>query len=214
VRLINQPILLMKNILFAILIIMLVGCNNNNKTESSGFSFKGLFTESDSLKVVKKDLYYSKLSAKYADFNAVQGWFLSRPKEVFGQKGQYYKMLSSEITDGNSISHKNLADISERGTYLYLFVTDDAYYIFDLFVDGMLVTCRSVRRISSGFGKEPVYDLKFDVKGNLLEEIYQAEVSQDLYESDDKLYFEFSQKGENIDVKNVISLGDEKDFDE
>jgi hypothetical protein len=175
-------------------------------------STKGMFVDSDSVINARKITYFDYQKNNYPEYQSVQKWFESNPKELLNLKGDYYKMLKATITDGPSISYKDLIGLTEAQTYEYLFVTDDAYYIYDLSCKKNVVEVKGSRRIQKGYGKEPMHDLIFDSKMNLVKEVFQGEVTQDLFTKNGHLYFKFEKEVNDSFVKNTIDLGTERNF--
>lgn len=173
---------------------------------------KEIFVESDSVIKVRKQNYYADLNKKYPDFKNVQNWFDSKPKQLLDMKGEVYKMIKSAINNNETISYTDLTSEGQQGTYKYLFVNDDAYYIYDLAVTNNKVEYRGVRRIKKGYRKEPMHDLIFDATGNLKQEVFQGEVTQDLYTKDGHIFFEFEKDLEEGSVINTVDLGVERKF--
>ena len=173
---------------------------------------KEYFVDSDSAVNIRKYNYYNDLIKTYPDFKVVQNWFLSKPKQLQNMNGELYKMVKSAINNNETISYTNLAIEGPKGTYKYLFITNDAFYIYDLLVINGSVNYKGVRRIKKGFRKEPMHDLIFDLSGNLNQEIFQGEVKQDLYIKDGHVYFEFEKDQEEGSVINTVDLGKERNF--
>lgn len=202
--------------------VILISCNEAKKEEikkeKPGFisvkwkQTKEIFVESDSTLKAREEKYYSDLEKQFPEYLSVKKWFLSKPKVLLGEKGDFYKMIKNEIDNNNTITHNDISKKSEYNTYKYLFVSENAYYIYDLEVIGEKCIYKGVRRIKKGFGKQPVHDLLFDEKLNLKKEVFHGKVSQDLYTKDDILYFEFNKKTQDQTVKNSIYLGKEKNF--
>ncbi|MBU2060318.1 MAG: hypothetical protein KKH44_00515 [Bacteroidetes bacterium] len=175
-------------------------------------STKDVFVDSDSLIYARKTAYFASQRKKYPEYASIQKWFESNPKQLLGLKGDYYKMLKGAINDEGTITHKDLTSKSEFGTYKYLYVTEDAYFIYDLTSDNNKVQYKSVRRIQKGFGKEPMHDLIFDKNLDLEKEMFQGEVKQDLFTKKDHLFFEYKKKVNGNEVINTIDLGTEQNF--
>lgn len=200
-----------------------IACNDEKKkeevkNEQPGYisvkwkQTKEIFVESDSILKIREKKYYADLEKTYPEYKAVKKWFTSKPKVMLGETGDFYKMIKNEIDNNNTITHNDISGKSEYDTYKYLFVSENAYYIYDLEVAETLCRYKGVRRIKKGFGTQPVHDLVFDEKFNLSKEVYHGEVSQDLYTKDQKLYFEFKKKTKDQNVKNTVYLGTEKRF--
>lgn len=173
---------------------------------------KDFFVDSDSVVNIRKHNYYNNLFKSYPDFKVVQNWFLSKPKQLLNMNGDLYKMINSSINNNETISYTNLAIKGPQGTYKYLFVTNEAFYIYDLLVKNNSVTYKGLRRIKKGYRNEPMHDLIFDSSGNLKQEIYQGEVKQDLFTKNGHVYFEFEKSTQDGSVINTIDLGKERNF--
>ncbi|NRT14907.1 hypothetical protein HNP99_001251 [Flavobacterium sp. 28A] len=173
---------------------------------------KEVFSESDSVIQVRKEKYFTDLNTKYSDYKLAEKWFSSNPHELMKKKGDFYKMIKSEIDNNNTIEHVDLSHKSSLNSYKYLFVTEDEYLIYDLKIENNRCNYVGVRRIKKGFRKEPVHDLIFDKNGNLGKEIYQGEVKQDMFTKDGHLFFEFEKDSKGQNVKNTIDLGIERNF--
>ena len=173
---------------------------------------KEYFVDSDSIIAIRKKNYFSNQRKKYPEYTSVQKWFESNPKELLGLKGDYYKMLKGAVLDEGTITHKDLICKSEFGTYKYLYVTEDAYFIYDLAYDNNNVKYKSVRRIQKGFGKKPMHDLVFDKNLELEKEVFQGDVKQDLFTKNNHLFFEYEKKVNGNYVTNTIDLGTERKF--
>lgn len=173
---------------------------------------KEIFVDSDSIVNVRKTNYFDYQRKKYPEYISVQKWFESNPKELLNLKGDYYKMLKGAVLDEGTITHKDLTEKSEFGTYKYLYVTEKAYFIYDLAYSNNKVQYKSVRRIQKGFRKEPMHDLIFDKQRNLEKELFQGEVKQDLFTKDGNLFFEYIKDVNGNSVANTIDLGTERNF--
>jgi hypothetical protein len=173
---------------------------------------KEIFVDSDSLISTRKSAYFADQRKKYPEYTNVQKWFESNPKQLLNLKGDYYKMLKGAILDEGTIIHKDLTSKSEYGTYKYLYVTEEAYFIYDLACENSTVAYKSVRRIQKGFGKEPMHDLIFDKHLELEKEVFQGEVQQDLFTKNNHLFFEYQKKVNGNSVTNTIDLGTERKF--
>ena len=204
--------------------VLLFSCGKENKkvtieTKTDGNyiskkwkNTKEVFVDSDSIINVRKTAYFAYQKKNYPEFTIVEKWFLSNPKQLLNLKGDYYKMLKGAVLDEGSITHNDLIAKSEFGTYKYLYVTEEAYFIYDLACTNNKVKCKSVRRIKKGFGKEPMHDLIFDKQLNLEKELFQCDVKQDLFTKNDKLFFEYEQEVNGNSVTNTIDLGTERNF--
>ncbi|KGO93191.1 hypothetical protein [Flavobacterium subsaxonicum] len=175
-------------------------------------STKEIFVESDSIISARKASYFANQRKKYPEYFSVQKWFESNPKQLLNLKGDYYKMLKGAVLDEGTIIHKDLTSKSEFGTYKYLFVTEKAYFIYDLSYEDNKIEYKSVRRIQKGFGKEPMHDLIFDKHLDLEKEVFQGEVKQDLFTKNGHLFFEYEKKVNGNSVTNTIDLGTERKF--
>lgn len=175
---------------------------------------KEIFVDSDSLINARKLAYFANQRKKYPEYISVQKWFESNPKQLLNLKGDYYKMLKGAILDEGTITHKDLRSKSEYGTYKYLYVTQEAYFIYDLAYINNNVEYKSVRRIQKGFGKEPMHDLIFDKHLDLEKEVFQGEVKQDLFTKKGHLFFEYEKKVNGNSVTNTIDLGTERNFND
>ena len=175
-------------------------------------STKEIFIDSDSLVAARKKAYFTDQKKKYPEYASVQKWFKSHPKQLLDLKGDYYKMLKGAVDDEGTITHKDLTKKSEFDTYKYLYVTKEAYFIYDLAYDNNEVLYKSVRRIQKGYGKEPMHDLIFDKQLELEKELFQGEVEQDLFTKNGHLYFEYEKKVNGNSVTNTIDLGTERHF--
>ncbi|PTT02250.1 hypothetical protein DBR27_11320 [Flavobacterium sp. HMWF030] len=173
---------------------------------------KEYFVDSDSLKKIKEDKYFKDLKSKYPEYSKVQKWFASNPKELQNLKGDFYKMLKAIIVDNGSITYKNLIPLSEQGTYEYLFINDDAYYIYDFSFVNNQIKPEGVRRIKKGYGEQPIHDLIFDHNHFLEKEIFQGNVEQDLFTKNGHVFFEFEKDVNDKKISNTIDLGKERDF--
>lgn len=173
---------------------------------------KEVFVDSDSIINVRKTTYFTDQRKKYPEYSKVQKWFESNPKELMNLKGDYYKMLKATIADGSTIIYKDLKELTIAKRYQYLYVTEDAFYIYDLSYDKNRVEMKGSRRILKGYGKEPMHDLIFDSKMNLIKELYKGEVEQDFYTKNGRLYFEFKKEINDSYVGNTIDLGTERNF--
>lgn len=175
-------------------------------------STKEIFVDSDSIVNARKTAYFVNLKKIYPEYVSVQKWFESKPKELLNLKGDYFKMLNGVITDEGTITHEDLTKKGEFGTYKYLYITEKAYFIYDLAYTNNKVEYKSVRRINKGFGKEPMHDLIFDKQQNLEKELFQGEVKQDLFTKDGHLFFEYIKDVNGNSVTNTIDLGTERNF--
>jgi hypothetical protein len=175
-------------------------------------STKGMFVDSDSVINARKTTYFDYQKNNYPEYQSVQKWFESNPKELLNLKGDYYKMLKGAVLDEGTIIHKDLTVKSELGTYKYLYVTEEAYFIYDLTNTANEAHYKSVRRIQKGIGKEPMHDLEFDKRRNLKREKFQGEVKQDLFTKDGHIFFEYKKKVNGNSVVNTIDLGTERNF--
>jgi len=175
-------------------------------------STKGMFADSDSVITAKKTTYFANQIRKYPEYASVQKWFESNPKELLNLKGDYYKMLKGAILDEGTITHRDLTEKSELGTYKYLYVTEEAYFIYDLTNTTNEAHYKSVRRIQKGIGEEPMHDLEFDKRRNLRKEKFQGEVRQSLFTKNGHVFFEFKKKVNGNSVVNTIDLGTERNF--
>jgi hypothetical protein len=209
-----------RNITFFILLsITLLACEKKTEkiTDTGDYisikwkKTKDLFIESDSVTEVKKSKYYAALSKKYPEYDAVKKWFASKPIQLQNLDGTFYKMLSNNIVNNKSVTHEDLHRASDVGTYKYLFVNDDAYYIYDLSERKGKIFCKGVRRIKKGYGKKPIHDLEFK-NGVLTREVFQADVEQDLFTKDGLLYFQWEKEVDGGEVTNTVNLGPERDF--
>lgn len=185
---------------------------NGNYVSTKWKKTKDYFVDSDSLLNIRKHNYYNDLIKSYPDFKPVQNWFLSKPKQLQNMQGELYKMIKGSVNKNETISYTNLAIKGPQNTYKYLFVTHNAFYIYDLLVTNNTVIYKGVRRIKKGFRKEPMHDLKFDRSGNLYQEVYQGDVEQDLYTKDGHVYFKLEKDQENGSVINTVDLGKERKF--
>lgn len=173
---------------------------------------KEYFVDSDSVINIKREKYFKDLKTKYPEYLHVQKWFDSNPKELLGLKGDYYKMIKATIEDDGSITYKNLIPLSEQGTFEYLFVNDDAYYIYDFSFIKNKIKAEGVRRIKKGYGDQPMHDLVFNNNQFLEQEIFQGNVGQDLFTKNGHLFFEFDKEVNDKKVINTIDLGNERSF--
>lgn len=160
----------------------------------------------------RKNSYFTQQQNNYPEYISVQKWFESNPKQLLNLKGDYYKMLKGAINDEGTITHKDLVKKSEFDTYKYLFITEDAYFIYDLAYENNKVQYKSVRRIQKGFGKEPMHDLIFDKNIDLEKEVFQGKVKQDLFTKSGHLFFEYEKKVNGNSVTNTVDLGTERKF--
>lgn len=173
---------------------------------------KDYFVDSDSIKNIRKEKYFKDLKTKYPEYLYVQKWFESNPKELFGLKGDYYKMTKATIEDNGSITYKNLIPLSERGTFEYLFVNDDAYYIYEFSFIKNKIKPEGVRRIKKGYGDQPIHDLEFDKNHFLEKENFQGNVDQDLFTKNDNLFFKIVKEINDKKVTQTFDLGTERKF--
>ncbi|MBQ0908585.1 hypothetical protein KBJ98_07720 [Flavobacterium sp. F-328] len=175
-------------------------------------STKEVFVDSDSLLKIKKDKYFKELRNKYPEFKYVQKWFESNPKELLGLKGDYYKMIKATYEDDANITYENLIAPGDRGTFKYLFVNDDAYYIYEFLLKERKIKPVDIRRIRKGYGAEPMHELTFDRNHLLEKEIFKGDVDQDLFTKNGHLFFKFGKDVDDKRVTNTIDLGTERDF--
>lgn len=217
-----------KSIYLIVITLVLFSCGNENKKENKKDaveskkegnyiskkwkSTKEVFVDSDSLINARKTAYFAFQRKNYSEYISVEKWFKSNPKQLLNLKGDYYKMLKGAILDEGTIKHIDLTKKSEFGTYKYLYVTKDAYFIYDLAFESNNVKYKSVRRIQKGFGKEPMHDLIFDNQLNLDTELFQGDVKQDLYTKNGHLFFEYIKDVNGNSVANTIDLGTERKF--
>ncbi|GGF30034.1 hypothetical protein [Flavobacterium limi] len=173
---------------------------------------KDYFIDSDSIKNIRKEKYFKDLKAKYPEYEYAQKWFESNPKELFGLKGDYYKMIKATIEDDGSITYKNLIPVNERGTFEYLFVNDNAYYIYELSFLKNKIRPEGIRRIKKGYGDQPMHDLEFDNNHFLEKENFQGNVDQDLFTKNGHLFFEIAKETNDKKVTQTIDLGVERKF--
>lgn len=173
---------------------------------------KEIFIESDSVIKARKVTYFADLNKKYSEFKFVQHWFASKSKELQNLQGEFYKMIKGTTVNNETISYNDLASISPQGTYKYLLISDDAFYIYDLSVNKGIIKCKGVRRIKKGMSSEPMHDLIFDKNGNLKQEIFQGDVEQDLFTKEGHIFFKFEKEYEGKMVTNTIDLGVERKF--
>lgn len=208
--------------------LVLFSCGKENKKESTNKkvetktegnyiskkwkSTKEVFVDSDSLINARKTAYFAYQRKNYPEYVSVEKWFKSNPKQLLNLKGDYYKMLKGAILDEGTIKHIDLTKKSEFGTYKYLYVTEDAYFIYDLAFESNKVKYKSVRRIQKGYGKEPMHDLIFDKQLDLDTELFQGDVKQDLYTKNGHLFFEYIKDVNGNSVANTIDLGTERKF--
>lgn len=185
---------------------------NGNYISKKWKSTKEIFVDSDSLINDRKIAYFNMQKDKYPEYKHVQKWFESNPKQLLNLKGDYYKMLKGVISDNGTITHKDLATKSKNDTYKYLYITEDAYFIYDLKYSEDKVEYKGVRRIQKGFGKQPMHDLIFDKNIELEKEVSQGKVKQDLFTKNGHLYFEYKNKVNKNSVINKIDLGLERNF--
>lgn len=173
---------------------------------------KEYFVDSDSVVNIKREKYFKDLKNKYPEYVYVQKWFESSPKELLGLKGDYYKMIKATIENDESITYKNLIPLNEKGTFEYLFVNDDAYYIYDFSFMNNKIKPEGVRRIKKGYREQPMHDLVFNNNHFLEKEISQGNVSQDLFTKNGHLFFEFGKEVNDKKVVNTIDLGSARSF--
>ena len=173
---------------------------------------KEIFVESDSIKNTRKEKYFSDLKNTYPDYSIVKNWFAKSRSKYINENGEFYKMLKNETNNNNTIVHKDLSSVSANNTVKYLFVTEDAYYIFDLEILENRAVYKGVRRIKKGYASQPVHDLIYDDNISLVKEVYQGKVKQDLFTKNGRLYFEFEKNSGDQKVKNTIDLGTERNF--
>ncbi|MEC5166908.1 hypothetical protein RCH18_002657 [Flavobacterium sp. PL11] len=173
---------------------------------------KEVFSESDSTVKVRKNKYYADLNAKYPDYKLAEKWFSSKPHQLMNKKGDFYKMIKSEVDNNNTIEHKDLSHKSIFDTFKYLYITEEEYLIYDLKIENTKCDYVGVRRIKKGFRKEPVHDLTFDKNGDLGKEIYLGEVKQCLFTKNGHLFFEFEKDSKGQNIRNTIDLGIERNF--
>ncbi|MDO8316678.1 MAG: hypothetical protein Q7T12_04065 [Flavobacterium sp.] len=175
-------------------------------------STKEVFVDSDSLINARKTSYFAYQRKNYPEYVSVEKWFKSNPIQLLNLKGDYYKMLKGAVLDEGTIKHIDLTHKSEIGTYKYLYVTEEVYFIYNLAYESNKVQCKNVRRIQKGYGKEPMHDLIFDKQLNLDTELFQGDVKQDLYTKNGHLFFEYVKEVNGNSVTNTIDLGTERNF--
>ncbi|MDO6803947.1 hypothetical protein Q4595_15965 [Wenyingzhuangia sp. 1_MG-2023] len=161
---------------------------------------------SDSIQLNKLLNYFEENNSKYSEYRIIQSWFESNPVQLQNLKGNFYKILNSVVHEGKNINRNNYEYKSERNTYKYFYETEEYYFILDLEVIKEKIVCNSVRRIGVGFGDEEMYDIIYE-NNEIKKEIFQSYVNPELFEKEDKLYFEFSKEVENGDIINTINLG-------
>lgn len=173
---------------------------------------KEYFVDSDSVINIKRKKYFKDLKTKYPEFLYVQKWFDSNPKELLGLKGDYYKMIKATIEDNGSVTYKNLIPLSDQGTFEYLFVNDDAYYIYEFSFIKNKIKPEGVRRIKKGYGDQPMHDLVFDKNHFLQKENWQGNLDQDLFTKNGHLFFKLVKEVNEKKVTQTIDLGKERKF--
>ncbi len=195
------------------------GKDNKAETKTEGNyiskkwkSTKEVFVDSDSLINARKTAYFAYQRKNYPEYVSVEKWFKSNPKQLLNLKGDYYKMLKGAVIDEGTIKHIDLTKKSEFGTYKYLYITEDAFFIYDLAYSSNKIQCKNVRRIQKGYGKEPMHDLIFDQQLELDTELFQGDVKQDLYTKNGHLFFEYIMDVNGNSVANTIDLGTERKF--
>lgn len=206
------------------IIFLVVSCNDSEKSEQGEISEEGIISrswenvksgvrlpfeyfeersrKSDSTRKISIDQYYENQRSLYPEYLAAEKWFNSNPPELLGLAGNYYKITEGTIQNGRSIRRSHFVEPTDGKNYLYFFRSEDRYFILELQIKND-VTCQSVRCILDGWGDQPMYDYLYDEKGNLVEEVFQADVEPSFYEEDGNLYFEYS----NNDIVNTVLLG-------
>ena len=150
--------------------LVLFSCGKENKNESTNKkietktegnyiskkwkSTKEVFVDSDSLINARKTAYFAYQRKNYPEYVSVEKWFKSNPKQLLNLKGDYYKMLKGAILDEGTIKHIDLTKKSEFGTYKYLYVTEDAYFIYDLAFESNKVKYKSVRSFRKHYANQ------------------------------------------------------------
>ena len=213
-----------KNISIIALLGFLVGCNGGQNSKEETTEEPSLIEESwssvksgvqvpfeyfeersrkaDSAKKTAISQYYKILRKRYPEYSAAEKWFQSNPSELLGLQGNYYKITEGSIQNGKSISRSHFVEPSQGNRFLYFFRSEERYFILELEVNDQVI-CNSVRCIMEGWGEQPMFDYIYDEKGNLIEEVFQADVKPSFYEDDGNLYFEYADN----DIKNTVSLG-------
>lgn len=212
------------NVLIISFIGLLISCDDGEKSKIEGDADSGIIDKSwksvkrgvnvpfeyfekrsrksDSTKKASIDQYYENQRKKYPEYKAAEKWFKSNPPELLGLVGNYYKITEGTIQNGRSISRSHFVEPTDRRNYLYFFRSEERFFILELQIENE-VSCLSVRCIIDGWGDQPMYDYLYDEKGNLIEEVFQADVEPSFYEEDGNLYFEYA----NNDIVNTVLLG-------
>lgn len=174
---------------------------------ASGFKSEESLKTKDSLKQALIANHEKNLLHRFPEYESVARWFASKPKQLKGLDGTFYKIQSGVLQEGKTITRRDLVDLSENHSYLYFYETEKEFFIVELRTLAEKVECLNVRSISRGLMKQPMYDYVFDQNGNLKQEIFQGDVSSSLYDKDGKLYFEYSSEVNGTDLKNTVDLG-------
>ncbi|WP_157491875.1 hypothetical protein [Gelidibacter mesophilus] len=222
----------MRIVLQSIIVLILVVSCKNKEDKEEGFGVKSInvlksgINKAESLIVEKPYQYFKDRSKKadsiektiihnhfenlkknYPEYNLVANWFDSNPPELNGVRGNYYKIIRGVIKEGKTITRKNFINTSPTNTYKYFFESEDYYAILELDVSNEDVKVVNFRRILNGYGDEPMHDLIFNEKGELIKEIYQSDVDPSLYEENGDLFFEFKKDVNKEKIVNTINLG-------
>jgi hypothetical protein len=204
--------------------LLIVSCNDSEKSEQGKISEEGIISKSwknvksgvrvpfeyfeersrkaDSARQASIVQYYEKQRNIYPEYLAAENWFNSNPPELLGLEGNYYKIIEGTIQNGRSIRRSHFVKPTDGKNYLYFFRSEERFFILELQIEND-VSCLSVRCIIDGWGDQPMYDYLYDEKGNLVEEVFQADVEPSFYEEDGNLYFEYA----NNDIVNTVLLG-------
>lgn len=212
------------HVLIILFLLLVSGCSGEQKSNKENTEEVGIISKSwsrvkstankpfeyfeersrkaDSAKNASIDQYYENQRKKYPEYKAAEKWFKSNPPELLGLEGNYYKITEGTIQNRRSISRSHFIEAVRDNIYLYFFRSEERFFILELEI-GDQVTCVSVRCIMNGWGEQPMFDYQYDEKGNLIKEVFQAEVNPSFYENDGNLYFEFA----NDKIINTTLLG-------
>lgn len=167
--------------------------------------FENRSKKADSISQAKIDNLRLFLESEYEEYAVVSKWFESDALELGGTKGNYYKIIDSEIDNGNTITRKSIVEKNENGAYRYFYETEDDFYIYELGILEGDVFVLNIRRIHRGMLYEKMHDLFYE-DGILKKELYQCEVDVELYEKDGDLYFEQYLKNNGKKITNTIKM--------
>lgn len=178
----------MKKILYIVIIMFIVSCNNNEEG------------------TVKQAKYIQTLN-KLRDYNIVANWFSKNPPEFANKNGHFYKMFGATIIENETTTRTDLSKKDENNRYHYCCITEDSYYLLEFKIIYKKAKCMNIRRISRGWGKEKMHDIEYNKEGLIIKENFISEVNPDLYRRNGNLFLEFQGKIGDKDVTNIINLG-------